>query len=429
MTCLLAGVSETISDNIEGRRQGMKGFSRFGAIATFAVLMTVVFAAPMSAVDKKDWTVMVYMDGDNNLETYAILNTDQLELVGSDANVNFLVLMDTLAGPADLLYVIDSQDGQSMSVGGNYGYPKEVNMSDPAVLEQFIEIGVKDFPAEKYAVILWDHGGGWRGICWDDTTLELYGIDDCITMTEMRDAFAGAYKETGEVIDVVGFDACLMAMPEVSFQLRDYASFLVFSEETVPGLGFPYDMFAADLVDEPTVDGEEFAKIIAKDYSDYYASISGCIDVTISVFDMAYMDELTAAVDYLGTELLASLSTYVNSYQKDQIQADRYYYPYNVDLIGFAKNLVADSSIDDPGIKDAAQKVVIAAEKGVLVAYNSIVNVGSTGLAIYFPSTHDGMHSLKEEYKTIPFAVETSWYKFCEAFSDFNGRTWAKKTG
>jgi hypothetical protein len=188
-------------------------------------------------------------------------------------------------------------------------------------------------------------------------------------------------------------------------------------------------MFAAHLVAEPTVDGDEFAVIIAKDYSDYYASISGCIDVTISVFDMAYMDELTAAVDYLGTELLASLSTYVNSYQKDQIQADRYYYPYNVDLIGFAKNLVNDSSIDDWGIKDAAQKVANAAEKGVLVAYNSIVNVGSTGLAIYFPSTHDGMHSLKEEYKTIPFAVETSWYKFCVAFSDFNGRTWAKKTG
>ena len=400
----------------------MRVLSRFGAMAAIAVLMTVVFAAPISAGDEtKDWTVMVYMDGDNSLESFAVINTDQLELVGSDANVNFVVLIDTMTGPADLLYI---ENGQSVSVGEKYGYPMEVNMADPAVLEQFIEIGVQDFPAEKYAVILWDHGGGWRGICWDDTTLELTGVDDCITMTEMRDAFAGAYKETGEVIDMVGFDACLMAMPEVSYQLRDYASFLVFSEETIPGLGFPYDMLAADLVADPTVDGEAFAVIIAKDYAAYYASMSGFVDVTISVFDMAYMDELTAAVDYLGSELLASLSTYVNAYQSDQIQADRYYYPYNVDLIGFAQNLIADTSIKDAGIRDAAQKVVIAADDCIVAAYNSIVNVGSTGLAIYFPSTQDGMHSIKEEYATIPFAVETSWYDFCLAFSDFTGRTW-----
>jgi len=400
----------------------MRVLSRFGAMAAIAVLMTVVFAAPISAGDEtKDWTVMVYMDGDNSLESFAVINTDQLELVGSDANVNFVVLIDTMTGPADLLYI---ENGQSVSVGEKYGYPMEVNMADPAVLEQFIEIGVQDFPAEKYAVVLWDHGGGWRGICWDDTTLELTGVDDCITMTEMRDAFAGAYKETGEVIDMVGFDACLMAMPEVSYQLRDYASFLVFSEETIPGLGFPYDMLAADLVADPTVDGEAFAVIIAKDYAAYYASMSGFVDVTISVFDMAYMDELTAAVDYLGSELLASLSTYVNAYQSDQIQADRYYYPYNVDLIGFAQNLIADTSIKDTGIRDAAQEVVIAADDCIVAAYNSIVNVGSTGLAIYFPSTQDGMHSIKEEYATIPFAVETSWYDFCMAFSDFTGRTW-----
>jgi len=400
----------------------MRVLSRFGAMAAIAVLMTVVFAAPISAGDEtKDWTVMVYMDGDNSLESFAVINTDQLELVGSDANVNFVVLIDTMTGPADLLYI---ENGQSVSVGEKYGYPMEVNMADPAVLEQFIEIGVQDFPAEKYAVVLWDHGGGWRGICWDDTTLELTGVDDCITMTEMRDAFAGAYKETGEVIDMVGFDACLMAMPEVSYQLRDYASFLVFSEETIPGLGFPYDMLAADLVADPTVDGEAFAVIIAKDYAAYYASMSGFVDVTISVFDMAYMDELTAAVDYLGSELLASLSTYVNAYQSDQIQADRYYYPYNVDLIGFAQNLIADTSIKDAGIRDAAQEVVIAADDCIVAAYNSIVNVGSTGLAIYFPSTQDGMHSIKEEYATIPFAVETSWYDFCLAFSDFTGRTW-----
>ena len=400
----------------------MRVLSRFGAMAAIAVLMTVVFAAPISAGDEtKDWTVMVYMDGDNSLESFAVINTDQLELVGSDANVNFVVLIDTMTGPADLLYI---ENGQSVSVGEKYGYPMEVNMADPAVLEQFIEIGVQDFPAEKYAVVLWDHGGGWRGICWDDTTLELTGVDDCITMTEMRDAFAGAYKETGEVIDMVGFDACLMAMPEVSYQLRDYASYLVYSEEVISAYSFPYDTIAAALVAEPTMDARAFAVCVAEEYADFYTSMSGFVDWTISVFDMTYMDDLKAAVDYFGAELLGSLSTYVNAYQAAYIQADRYYYPYNVDLIGFANNLIADPTIKDTGIRDAAQEVVMATDDCMFAVFNGQHNVDSTGLAIYLPSTHDGMKSIKDEYATIPFATETSWYDFCVAFSDFNGRTW-----
>jgi hypothetical protein len=382
----------------------------------------MVFAMPMSADDSKEWTVLVYLDGDNNLEIYGDMNMDWLEMFGSDDNVNFVVLFDKLSDEADLLYV---NEGSSVSVGAEYGFPKEVNMADPSVLAQFIEIGVADFPAEKYALILWDHGGGWRGICWDDTTFEETGVDDCITMVELREGLAEAYDETGVVIDMLGFDACLMAMPEVSYQCRDYVSYIAFSEETVPGYGFPYDLIAEDITADPTMDGAEFAIMIAEDYGEYYSSISGYVDVTMSAFDMAYMDEVTAAVDYLGAELLASLNTYMSVYEKDMIQADRYYYPYNIDLKGFAANLVADPLIEDQGIKDAANDVVMAVNDAVILAVNSIHNVDSTGLAIYFPSTNDGMHSIKDTYIGVPFATETSWYDFCYAFSNWEGRTWA----
>jgi len=400
----------------------MNGFSRIGAIAAFAVMMTVVFSLPMSAgSEEKDWTIFVYLDGDNNLEAYCDMSLEQMEMVGSDENVNFVVLYDKLSDVADLLYV---EQGVSVSVGEKYGYPKEVNMADPDVLEGFIVNGMTDYPAEKYSVMLWDHGGGWRGICWDDTTLELTGVDDCITMVELREAFAGVHEATGEVIGVVGFDACLMAMPEVSYQLRDYASYLVYSEEVISAYSFPYDTIAAALVAEPTMDARAFAVCVAEEYADFYTSMSGFVDWTISVFDMTYMDDLKAAVDYFGAELLGSLSTYVNAYQAAYIQADRYYYPYNVDLIGFANNLIADPTIKDTGIRDAAQEVVMATDDCMFAVFNGQHNVDSTGLAIYLPSTHDGMKSIKDEYATIPFATETSWYDFCVAFSDFNGRTW-----
>ena len=385
------------------------------------MVVTIVPTSMAAGDGKAEWTFMVYLDADNNLEPYGWTNLEWLEGVGSDKDVNFVVLFDILSGDADLLYV---EQGESVSVGGDYGYPKEVNMADPAVLEEFVEICVADYPADKYALILWDHGGGWRGLCWDDTTHEETGVSDCITMVELRDALVGAKEDTGAMIDVVGFDLCLMAMPEVAYQVRDCADYVVFSEETVPGYGFPYDAIANHLVADPTMDGREFACVIVEDYADYYASINGYVDTTISAFDMACMGQLKDAVDYLGTELLDGIRVYMNSIQRDLIMAQEYYYPYNIDLKGFALNLQSDLVIADDGIKDAAKMVEAAVDAGVIACENGMHNYKSYGIAIYAPTTNDGMHSIKDTYIDVPFATETSWYDFVDAFSNFYGRVW-----
>ncbi|MBU1158995.1 MAG: hypothetical protein KKE24_06625 [Candidatus Thermoplasmatota archaeon] len=397
---------------------------RLVALAAVAMLAVMIVPATISAGDERaEWTFMVYLDADNNLETYGIMNIEWLETVGSDENVNFVVLLDTYGEPADLLYV---REGTSDSVGEAYGYPMEVDMSDPVVLEEFIVNTCTDYPADKYALILWDHGGGWRGLCWDDTTEEETGLNECITMVELRDALLDAKEETGIVLDVVGFDLCLMAMPEVAYQVRDCADYVVFSEETVPGAGFPYDAIARDLVADAGMDGKGLSEVIVNDYGDYYSSLAGWVDWTISAFDMDYMDDIFYAVDDLGTELLESLRAYMNLIQQDLIGAQEYYYPYNVDLKGFAMNLLADDNIDNDELKDAAERVIEAVEGGVFAMYNSIHNDESHGIAIYAPSTNDGMHSIKDDYVDVPFAQDTSWYEFVLKFSSWEGRTWGR---
>lgn len=399
----------------------MRESLRFGAVAAVALMVLVMAPSSTSAGDADaKWTFMVYLDADNNLETYGILNLEWLMEVGSSIDVNFVVLMDTYGEDADLLYV---KQGDPDPVGEEYGYPKEVNMADPAVLEEFIEICCKDYPADRYALVLWDHGGGWRGLCWDDTTLDETGVDDCITMTELRDALSGAYAETNEVMDVVGFDLCLMAMPEVAYQVRDYADYVVFSEETVPGQGYPYNDIAEALVANPDMDGVGLSETIVVEYAAFYADLN-IKDVTISAFDMAYMDDVKTAVNYLGTELLADLRTYMNNIQRDAILAQEYYYPYNIDLKGFADNLFGDMSIDDEGIKDAAAMVSKAVADGIFSCVNGDHNYKSNGMAIYLPTTNEGMHHIKDTYIDVPFATETSWYDFAYEFSNFFGRTW-----
>jgi len=401
----------------------VREFYKFGAAATVVMLSLMVVPATISAGDETaDWTFMVYLDADNNLEPYGVTNLEWLEGVGSvSGEVNFIVLMDTLTGPAELLYV---ELGDSTPIEG-YGFPTEVNMADPAVLEDFVVNSINDYPAEKYALILWDHGGGWRGLCWDDSSALLQdGSEDCITMVELRTALDNANGRTDEIIDVVGFDLCLMAMPEVAYQVRGLANYVVFSEETVPGYGFPYDAIARDLVAKPSMDGGQLATMIVEDYAEYYSSMAGYYDWTISAFEMAYMDDLTAAVDTLGSRLLDGLQDYMNSIQKDVIAAQEYYYPYNVDLKGFAMNLCMDPTIADKVTKKAAKAVEEAVEAGVSAYINGRHNDESYGLAIYLPSTNDGMHSIKDGYDEVPFAIETSWLDFATAFSNWEGHTW-----
>jgi hypothetical protein len=167
--------------------------------------------------------------------------------------------------------------------------------------------------------------------------------------------------------------------------------------------------------------------VIVEDYAAYYSSMTGFYDWTISAFDMTYMNQVTEAVDALGTSLLNGLDDYMNSIQKDLISAQKYYYPYNVDLKGFAMNLYNDKSIADQDIKDAAQAVVEAVEVGVSAYLNGLHNDESYGLAIYVPSTNDGMHSIKDSYAEVPFAAETSWLDFTVAFSSWDGHTWGLK--
>lgn len=401
----------------------MRGCKRIGAVAAVAILAVMAVPASMAAeTGRAEWTFMVYMDADNDLEAFGDLNLEWLAGVDYNAEVNIVVLLDRW--DAEGVQLLHLTDNGFEPFGGAY-WTEEKNMADHETLKEFVVTSLDEFGADKTALVLWDHGGGWRGICWDDTTYEQTLVDDCLTMNELRKALWGAVNETdGEKLDLVAFDACLMAMPEVAYQLRESAEYVVFSEETVGGYGFPYDKIAGDLVKTPSMDAEDLCDVIVDRFAEYYGAIRAYGSYTISAFDMEYMDDITDAVDDLGAALEARLLDYMNYYQKDMIFADRYYYPYFVDLKGFAENLVADKLIKDDDIKTAADKVVKAVEGGVIANEHGFKSESSYGLCIYLPSTNDGMHGMKVDYDLVPFATETSWYDFADAFSSFYGRTW-----
>ena len=119
------------------------------------------------------WLIMVYIDGDNNLESYAIDDFLEMASVGSTADVSIVVQMDRIAG-----YSTEYEDwtgcarfaieqGDTPVLANAEYWPdeskeKEVDMGDPQTLEDFVDWAMQTYPASHYALVLWNHGGGWR---------------------------------------------------------------------------------------------------------------------------------------------------------------------------------------------------------------------------------------------------------------------------
>lgn len=377
------------------------------AAAFLFVMPALLMTGTVSAGETKDkWTVMVYLDADNNLQSFGEMNLHMLESVGSSADVNFVVLYDTLTRPAYLVYV----NKGSAQVLGDWG---EINMADPATMAKFIQEAAKAAPAERYAFDAWDHGGGWRGLCWDDTSEMQTGTPQFIDMKELRQGLV----DGGVKFDLFAFDECLMAQPEVAYALDGYAKYAVFSEETIYGQGFPYDAIAKDLVAAPDMDGLALSKVIVNDFAAYYNSITWANDWTISAFDMAHMNELTTGISDLAASSLNVLGEYKSQFKNDLAGAQTYYYPYYADLKGYAMNVLNDKAIADPAVKAAADEVVKAVDAGVVLSVNSKHNMDSHGISIYFPSYRSSTLGLKGAYADVPFAVDSGWLLFLQSFA------------
>ena len=112
-------------------------------------------------------------------------------------------------------------------------------------------------------LVFWDHGGGSAaGVCFDETA-----DNDSLTLHEINDALYEFYQINPDFpLDIVGFDACLMATYENAAHLRHYANYMVASEELEPGIGWYYTGWLSKLCDDPDMDSQSLAVAIADAY-------------------------------------------------------------------------------------------------------------------------------------------------------------------
>jgi len=221
-----------------------------------------------------NWTFMVYLDGDNNLEDSAIDDLNEMELAGSTDEVNIIVLLDLLEENGSWVYYVTHDEDMDTINSSVILTLSEANMGDPETLIWFANWSVSNYPAENYALVLWNHGSGWKlrvpptkGVCWDHTN-----GNDHLTSPELQYALSSIQSLIGRDLDIIGFDACLMGMEEIDYLINAsmYSAIRVGSEEIEPGEGWPYDNILINLTANSSMTPEELGEEIVRDYIDYY---------------------------------------------------------------------------------------------------------------------------------------------------------------
>ena len=264
------------------------------------------------------WTVMVYMAADNNLDRAALKDISEMAKVGSTEKVKILVQLDRKTDQKTRRFLITKGGGYWKDCVETF---EETNTGNPHVLENFMLWAIEKYPAKRYFLILWNHGGGWwedprrlacppdRSIAYDDSS-----GGDALDNGELKTALSSIAKKVGRPIDLLGMDACLMSMVEVAYQLKTCVYAMVGSEEEEPFDGWPYDRVLQVLKNRPGRHPKTIGKEIVREYIKSYQGkeedlpASSLEGVTQSAIDLRRIDDVVRNLDCLSCELIRSIN-------------------------------------------------------------------------------------------------------------------------
>jgi hypothetical protein len=364
---------------------------------------------------KKKWLVILYSAGDNNLASFLHQDINELESVGSDENTHIVTIADqgnqwnAAFKGAKVFYLKKDNDMSKINspLLKNLG---QVNTADPQFMASSIAEIIKKFPAEHIAIIIGDHGAGWQGAIEDDTHHKF------MSLPEIREALEEIYQKTGKRIDVLAFDACLMAMAEVGYELKNAVKYLVASEETEGGSGYNYNILFSKAIKDAVskiqqaalfkvnVDPEEFAKIIVESAKEYSNDIQ-----TISAVDLDKVNDLVSKLDEFAKLILSSPKQDIQKLKEKIRQTQSFAIGSFRDLYHFANLIYEDNSISQD-LRNKAKEIMDALNKYIVNEFSNDKYKNAYGVSIELPS----YGNVDSKYKNTQFAKNTSWDEMLE---------------
>ncbi|RSL17695.1 cysteine peptidase C11 family protein [Edaphobacter aggregans] len=438
------------------------------------------------AVPTADWTIMVYMNAKNTLECDALENFAQLATLGSTSTVPVVaelgrpkLIMDggklrsrNRCGDKEpwdgvlRFFVTKNQQPLPRNAVQMLG---AADMGSAETLRKFVDWAKTNYPAKHYLLVIWNHGQGWRfqtspnqavnanfsrdripallteesnkagtkarplppvggfrSVSFDgDTKHFLYNRD----IQDSLGSLLGARK-----LDVIGFDACLMAMIESGYAFRSLATVLVASEELEPDRGWDYGDILRQVQDHAgALDARGMGELLVESYKRVYRDR---LKTTLSAIKLDNVDGFADAISRLAVELVKDLALERQQIANARVACRNYGENQNltnsIDVRQFATKLLEVTKNGE--VLRAAKEVTDLLDAQSLVyshyaSKRSQGDYGSFGISIYFPaSKHDFDEDAdKDGYlrsnsnHAVEFVQKNEWSRFLDRYLKLSG--------
>jgi len=355
----------------------------------------------MATETKKEWTFMVFINGVNDLDDFGYLNINQMEEVGATDQINILVQHGTLKDTQTHRYFITQDNDRQKISSPTVELLGTVDMGDKNELAHFISWGMKNYPAKKYFVAIWNHGSGWhrvQDISYDDRT------GNRITTEELGTVLRHAAAASGSPIELVGADACVMSLIDVTSAFSDSAHFFVGSQELEPGEGWPYHQLLQRWKDHPEWSGKEVGSALAEEYlKSYSGGSNGQSEVTLSVFDLSFQKSLERALADLVSEVQGKNSLDSAKLEKMASNSLFFYNQDYLDLGNFLSNLNQEFALASATVAhDILNRFVVSNQ--VSETYRM-----ATGVSVWVPRDEATFTEFRSRYAKLQFNQTTQW--------------------
>jgi len=349
--------------------------------------------------DGKDvFTIMVYMCGTDLESDYGMATADINEMLYANPGENVNIIIETGGTSKWKNSVIKSNTNQRYQIVGDglITLDDDVGkkaMTDPNTLSDFVSYCAEAFPANRYALILWDHGGG---------SLAGYGYDQLFPNKKSMtlDQIYTALDDAGVAFDFVGFDACLMGTVETAYMLNYHADYMIASEELEPGIGWYYTDWIRALSEDTSMSTLKIGKNIIDSFVATCQSKAPKDIATLSIVDLV---ELNNNGDKAFREFALSADAMLDENYKIISDARGSTREFNrsrtdqVDLIHLAENI---ESKEAQALADAMRQCI---------KYNKTTSniMNANGLSVYFPYDElSSMSSMVSVYDRIGMGDE-----------------------
>jgi len=367
--------------------------AKFSTTGPGALLLALFLFINTLRGERKEWTILIYIAGDNSLTESADIDLLELERGVYCDKINTIIEIDRAYPSKETNTVVYIKNKDGLYKLKDLG---ELDTGDPDVLKNFILWGVSSFPAKRYGLILWGHGKSWNKNV--DLPFKFFAND--FSSGNSIDVYNGELRSAipDSIFDFIIFDACMMGGIEVLSELTGKTKWIIASPSLVPVSGMPYDSLLAVFANNYA---ENTEKILIRITNVFLTSMENKqFPLSISLYKeeelLAFLSELRDYFKLLSTfqdSLLLSARLHSFGYSMVNPNVMDSLSPY-IDFFNFMENV---------GINDITPDSVVYYHKATGIYSNT------SGVHIWFPLNFSVLTKEFFNYKRLLFEKKTFW--------------------